>query len=209
MSACESLKMGFSKRAQRGLTLLEVLVVLTLISLISGILFQGYGYMMGNYQRIRERQATELRTSLVTHWWRSSISTLVAYYEDDLRFTGDQSGLRGASFMPLITAPGRAREIRWFLEYERGTASLFYEQPPARPIAVEIWKDVEGAYFEYLNDADEWTENWGTEGVRQLPRAVRIVLRGVPASQMATLTARVHTRRNQHIPNTVILYGHE
>ncbi|MEM0952930.1 MAG: prepilin-type N-terminal cleavage/methylation domain-containing protein [Pseudomonadota bacterium] len=201
--------MTFSSRAQGGLTLLEVLVVLTLISLISGVLFQGYGYMMGNYQRIRERQNLELRTALVSHWWRSSIATLVAYYEDDLRFTGDRRGLRGASFMPLLSDPGRAREVRWSLENTRGTATLMYEQPPASPIAIKTWENVADASFQYLNDADEWAEFWSTEGVRQLPRAVRIVLRGEPADQVATLTAQVHARRNQHIPNSVILYGHE
>ena len=54
----------FSRRSS-GFTLIEVLVVLTIISLISVLLFQGYGYLLGSYQRLKSRQQVEAPVSIL------------------------------------------------------------------------------------------------------------------------------------------------
>ncbi len=183
--------------------------MLTLVSMISSVLFQGYAYMMGSYQRLRDRQSLEMRDALVTGWWRSSMESLVPYYEGELRFSGSDTSLHGASFSPLVSDPGIAREIFWRLEQRDRGWSLIYEQPPFESMSVSHWARADRAQFQYLNQAGEWLSQWSSGGEKQLPEATRLLVVGASESQDFVRTATVITRKNQHIPSTVILYGRE
>jgi len=184
--------------------------VLTLLSMISTVLFQGYGYMMGNYQRLRDRQMSEFREALVSGWLRSSLESLVPFYENDLRFSGSPRAMRGASFAALWGYPGVASEINWSFESDASELRLVYSEPPHEPVVVERWSAGEQARFEYLSESGDWLPEWRTGVERQIPEAIRAVVSERTGSEVVTsVTAVIPIRKSQHIPSSVILYGRE
>jgi general secretion pathway protein J len=199
-----------TRARQNGLTLLEVLVVITLISMISTVLFQGYAYMMGNYQRLRDRQQDEFHAALISGWWRSSLESLVPYHEHELRFGGTATLMHGASFSPLWGVPGVPGEISWRLDSKDDTLQLLYEEPPQASVIVEEWALGAAGRFEYLSESGVWLSDWETGVERQIPEAIRLVVTkpDLPA-EAQVVTAVIPIRKSQEIPSSVVLYGHE
>jgi general secretion pathway protein J len=198
-------------RQQSGFTLVEVLVVLTLISMLSALLFQGFGYMLATYDRLQDRQSEEFRQNLVQGWWRDSLESAVPYYENRLRFSGDALSIHGASYEPLWRKAGIPSEISWRLERRRDELHLVYEEPPYQPVSVQRWGADARAAFSFLSESGEWQMDWLPSRDRQLPEAVQLIIEeGRGAEQrVSVLTAVVPIRKSQFVPVTDILYGRE
>jgi prepilin-type N-terminal cleavage/methylation domain-containing protein len=196
------------RRADRGMTLLEMLVVLTLTSMVTALLFQGYGYMLGGYQRLQNRQATEFERALVENWWRNSLESLVPYFEDDLRFSGEDLQLHGATFSPVRGVPGVATEFSWELRPAAADTELHYLQPPFDAQLIKRWDEGEQVSFRFLDQAGNWLPSWIKGEGRQLPEAVQLVVRPVDDA-IRTVTAIVPIRKSQEIPSSVLLFGRE
>jgi prepilin-type N-terminal cleavage/methylation domain-containing protein len=198
------------KRADRGMTLLEMLVVLTLTGMVSALLFQGYGYMLGGYQRLQNRQATEFERGLVESWWRNSLESLVPYFEDDLRFSGEDFELHGATFSPVRGVPGVATEFSWELRPAAAGTELHYLQPPFDAQLIKRWDEGEQVSFRFLDQTGNWLPRWMVKkDGRQLPESVQLVIRPADGEALTTVTAVVPIRKTQEIPSSVLLYGRE
>ncbi len=194
-----------------GFTLVEVLVVLTMISMLSALLFQGFGYMLATYDRLQARQSAEFQKSLAAGWWRESLEAAVPYYDNPLRFSGDEQSMAGASYASLWGPPGVPAEMRWSLERSGQELLLVYEQPPELPVTVRRWDRRADASFAYLSEQGEWQADWRPERDRQLPEAVRLTVDhpGGGDSGATRLTATIPIRKSQFVPTTDILYGRE
>ncbi len=204
--------MKSSSVRQGGLTLLEVLVVLTLIGMISSVMFQGYAYMLGSYQRLKQRQLVETREALVAGWWRSSLESVVPYFDDELAFTGSPDNLRGASFSPLWGRSGVATEFRWGLAADDVHRRLIYQEPPHAPVVVREWPVSVEAAFEYLSESGQWKQAWVVGEDRQIPQAIRLSLftRDADDRRLAeSLTAVISIRKSQYVPSQVVLFGRD
>ena len=203
--------MSSNSARQRGISLLEVLVVLTMIGMISSVMFQGYAYMMGGYQRLRDRQAVELRQALVANWWRSSVEAAVPYYENRLAFAGSPIAMRGASFAPLWGPAGVPTEFVWAIDSSSAGLRLLYQEPPREPVVVKAWPGGGVAEFQYLSETGEWKTEWRDDRDRQIPEAVRLLVDGGggPDGTIEVMTAIIPIRKSQYIPSTVLLYGRE
>lgn len=210
MNGCVSLNLKLS--SQKGISLLEVLVVLTLIAMISSVLFQGYAYMLGSYERIRERQMVELNESLVTGWWRSTLESVVPFYDDERAFSGTSESMQGASFSALGGRSGAAKAFGWSLQTSGGYQNLVYHEPPGIPLTVERWPANEPARFEYLNESGEWQLEWRVGEDRQIPEAIRLIRPAVAEARGGSadsITAVISIRKSQYIPSQVVMFGRE
>ncbi len=198
-------------RQNRGFTLVEVLVVLTMVSLLSALLFQGFGYMLATYDRLQNRQSAEMQKSLAEGWWRDSVEASVPYYDNPLRFAGDTQSIQGASYSPMWRSPGVPSRMTWRLEQQRDGLHLVYEEPPYPPVTIRRWDPGASAAFSFLTKEGQWQADWLPARDRQLPEAVRLAIeeRTSGGSQLYTMTAVVPVRKSQFIPTTDILYGRE
>lgn len=197
------------KRASGGLTLLEMLVVLTLISMVTTLLFQGYGYMLGAYQRLQNRQVVEFERALVEGWWRNSLESLVPYFDDELRFSGQDSQLHGATFSPVRGVPGVAAEFSWELRATSRSTELYYLQPPFEALRITRWGEGEQVSFRFLDEDGNWLSRWVRGEGRQLPESVQLVIQPTDGEPSFTVTAVVPIRKSQEIPTSDVLFGRE
>lgn len=190
--------------------MVEVLVVLTLVSMLSALLFQGFGYMLATYDRLQNRQAVEWQKNLAAGWWRDSLESAVPYHDNPLRFSGDAATIYGASFSPLWGRAGVPAEMRWTFREEGQWLQLVYEEPPRPVVTVRRWPRGASASFSYLSEDGVWQQDWRPQRDRQLPEAVRLVVDpGRSDAEATVLTAVVAIRKSQFIPTTDVIYGRE
>ncbi|MEM6485840.1 MAG: prepilin-type N-terminal cleavage/methylation domain-containing protein [Pseudomonadota bacterium] len=186
------------ERRNSGLSLLELLVVLSLVGMVTTVLFQGYGYMLGTYQRIQVRQAHESERALVNGWLRTSLESLLAFTDPSRRFQGSSDVLLGVSFQPLLAQAGLPTAISWELVPDNDSLTLVYtEQGQSGPLTIDVWSGVENAAFSYLGANGEWRSGWSGDAEDQLPRAVRLTVEGTVDSFV--VTAVIHTRQQQFV----------
>ena len=198
-----------NRRAARGMTLLEMLVVLTLTGMVTALLFQGYGYLLGGYQRLQNRQSVEFERALVEGWWRNSLESLVPYFEGELRFSGEDYQLHGATFSPVRGVPGLATEFSWELRASSADTELYYLQPPFEAQRITRWDEGEQVTFRFLDENGNWLSNWVRGEGRQLPESVQLIIKPANGDAFRTVTAMVPIRKSQEIPSSDLLFGRD
>ncbi len=170
-----------------GLTLLEMLVVLIMISLVSTILVQAFGNYLNGYSVIRRVHRDAATVGLGQHWFMSSVQAMVPSMDAEKRgFSGGATEFQGLTLQPLASPPGTPAIARWQIYNEGAPPYLAYTE--YRPGAVEgddgkiewIIKvgDEGGALsFQYADDPDQWHTLWRAEGFARvrIPRMVRLV----------------------------------
>lgn len=159
-----------------GLTLVEMLVTLILISMIATVVMQGMDYLwrlQTSYNDVLDRQA---RHGMFTSWWRDSIRGLVTVKpQSDRRFSGSPSRLRGLSLHAPGAAPDTPAMLDWRIGTDGGGArALFYGDQRLLPLP-------EDAHFAYLDQQRRSHTRWPPADPadnphdRQLPNTVLIV----------------------------------
>ncbi|MDO8890549.1 MAG: type II secretion system protein [Sulfurimicrobium sp.] len=175
---------------QRGFTLLEILVVLVIVSLASGILFQA----MGQVAHLQKKFGVELvhaqQGEMLSNWFQQSIEGLLPDYPDGKnKFSGSERRLSGLTTNPLAAENGVPSPLVWELAFDAGTGEtrlLYGASKDAAPVI--SWLGNKGK-FTYLDSKGELHESWPPRlGLwPQLPAAIRVeTLRdGEPAIIMA------------------------
>ena len=166
--------MSVLKRAQCGLSFLELLVVIVIVSLVSTVLVQGLGFGLSLYQQVESRRVNGHKRVLVNHWFGTSSSALVVS-------TGIQVSLEGAgdrfvanSFNALANGTGFVTPISWHLVDGKNGSVLEYQQAGE----VFVLGPLEKVHrFEYQDHGGEWHSRWPLQdgAASMLPAAVRIV----------------------------------
>ncbi|MFZ1643035.1 MAG: type II secretion system protein, partial [Candidatus Contendobacter sp.] len=112
-----------------GFTLLEMLVTLTIVSLLTVLLMQGLLYALQLRARMLEQQQRRQAAVLQEHWFRASSAALAPGKANgpDV-FSGDRTGFRGLSLAPLLGDRGAPARIEWRLEPEAAGVALRYRQ---------------------------------------------------------------------------------
>ena len=163
-------------RAARGLTLIEMLVVLVLVSLLGTLLIQGAGFFLGKYatvQRVhREASLAELRR----HWFVSTLQAMVPSKLDARRFAGDAAFFEGVTLQALAVEPGRPVRVRWSIGGDGDSGAVVYTEEDAAPWTV-LRADDEALAFEYADSARQWHARWpvADDALERIPRMVRLV----------------------------------
>ena len=170
--------------SQRGLSLIELLVVLVIVALVSSLLMQGLGFGLSLYERVHSRAEVMRQQVLFRQWFRQVNETLVAKPSSSgVSLEGDSNTFFSTTLNPLLGESGRSQDIRWRIEgdivwYEESGVSLFMTSVPG------------GAAFAYLHQSGRWSNHWPPkETSESLPDAIALA-RGDERNLIAALRVR-------------------
>ena len=165
-----------ARRAQRGLTLVEMLVVLVLVSLLGTLLVQGTGYFLGRYAQVTRVHRDASLASLRQHWFVSTVQTMVPSRLASRQFTGDDTAFEGTTLQPLAAQSGLPVRVRWSISGDRGGDSVVYTEGGGEPWTLLTSEEGELS-FEYADATGAWQDHWRSESdaLERIPRTVRLV----------------------------------
>ncbi|MFA7555322.1 MAG: prepilin-type N-terminal cleavage/methylation domain-containing protein [Spongiibacteraceae bacterium] len=176
-------KSKVSPTAVKGFTLLEMLVVILLVSLLSGMLMQGFIYMASVYGVVERRQSAMQTQSLFAGWLHDSISGIVNGIDHEgferFKFHGTASGFEAISLAPLVSRLyGQPHSIQWQLEQNDELISLRYREVTIPGGAggwhiIREWQGVE-AHWLYLSDG-EWVVQYPQASLRFEERPAHVL----------------------------------
>ncbi|MCV2364682.1 prepilin-type N-terminal cleavage/methylation domain-containing protein [Paucibacter sp. DJ1R-11] len=135
--------------AQKGLTLLEVLVTLMIVAMVSLLVSDGLFQATRIEQRLQDRQLQGQLSALHELWLRRAIEGLLpAAKESGESFQGDELGFQGLSSMAPSAAAAGPGWFRLALA-KSGAGSAFPNSAPEAGLPgsglVEVWLTVQSA----------------------------------------------------------------
>lgn len=167
-----------SFRSKSGFTLVEVLVVLIIVGIVSGVLFQA----LENAYRLQRRFGTELfkvqQGQMAADWYRQTVHGLYPDYPEGRNvFQGSEREFSGLSLNPLGDDYGASTPITWKLkrnEQDGGNELIYSTEQRETPIL--SWQG-KPARFVYLDEQqaphDSWPPKLGLSA--QLPKQIHLV----------------------------------
>jgi prepilin-type N-terminal cleavage/methylation domain-containing protein len=164
-------------RRSSGFTLLEILVVLTLTALITGILLQGIQQVFFLQRHFDVEFFQTQQGFMRISWLRGSINGLVPDYDDGPnKFKGTDSRLHGLTTMPMDAPDGGLQGFDLHIAFDPGSGeSGLYYGDVVKDQRILTWKSAEGK-FVYLDAQggrhNEWPPFLGIWP--QLPAAIII-----------------------------------
>ena len=161
-------------RSQSGLSFVELLVVIVIVSLVSTVLVQGLSFGLSLYQQVESRRVNGHKRVLVNHWFGTSTSALVVSTGVHVSLEGAGDRFVANSFNALADPTGVATPIIWKLIDEKDGSVLKYQQSGE----VFTLSPLAGTHrFEYQDHDGDWHSSWPLQdsGASMLPAAIRIV----------------------------------
>lgn len=153
------------KPAGSGFTLVELLVVLVIIALFSGVLLTGFDRVLD----IRQRLATFLdgveAPVLVADWFRSTVSGLVPDADTGRdRFVGEPRRFTGLTLAPLNQTAGVPIRIAWEVVFDpdSGRSYLRYRNGAEAPLTIASWPGDTGGLV-YCGADYACRDTWSTD----------------------------------------------
>ena len=161
-------------RHSTGLSLIELLVVLVLVSLTTVISLQAVGFVTTGLNRISaDREKLELDRS-ASHWYRESLAAMVASLDEEHGFLGRPREMSGYTLAPLLSDNGELTLIRYFLESESQTDVLWYQEDGLEAfMLMEFGSPVE---FRYATGRAVYSGNWPGDSfpIGTLPAVIKL-----------------------------------
>lgn len=154
--------MTTTARDQRGFTLVEMLVVLVLMALVAGMVFEGLGRVADLRLRLARHLDGALDSAIVGSWFRSSIAALLPDKDGAPNaFRGGPREMSGLTLQPLDQPTGAAVPFAWRLAPDpaSGLVRLSYRGADDAWREVAAWTGT-GARFLYAGPDGEWQDEW-------------------------------------------------
>ena len=161
------------RRTALGLTLIEMLVVLVLVSLLGTLLVQGVGFFLGKYATVKRVHRDASLAALRQHWFISSVQAMVPSRIEARRFAGDAGSFEGVTLQALAAEPGLPMRVRWSIDPDGASQAVVYAQKGGESWTVLASND-EGLAFEYADAAGGWHDYWPVETDPRNPPRERI-----------------------------------
>ena len=161
---------------QRGFTLLEILVVLVLTGLISGILLQGLQQVFFLQRHFGVETFQSQQGLMRTEWFRGCINGLIPDHDDGTRkFRGTGRRLTGITTTPLVALDGVVMSFELRLEFNpvTGETGVLYGSDNDAPLILS-WLGANGRFSYQDRDGvahEEWPPFLGKKWP-QLPAAI-------------------------------------
>lgn len=102
------------RRLARGLTLLEMIVVLLIASMALALGFQSLGQWRRAEGSITQMGGALRAAGLTASWWRESIRGLLPVKA--LPFSGARQEVSGITLAPVLESPGASMPVTWTLQ---------------------------------------------------------------------------------------------
>ena len=164
-----------ARRREEGLTLVEMLAVLVLVSLLSALLIQGVGHFLGQYAATKRIHREASLAALREHWFASTVQGMVPSRLAARQFAGDASSFEGVTLQPLARRPGVPVRARWSIGGDTSNEVLYTEE---QGVAWTVYASHHvGLAFEYADSARQWHARWplAVDARERIPRLVRLV----------------------------------
>ena len=144
-----------NRAAMRGLSLLEMLVVLVLASLLSTLLMQGLGFFLAAVERAQRHAGHDALAALPQQWFSESVRSMMPFLDPVRGFVGDAQGFEGISLTALASEAGYPKRIRWSIE---GGAVRYREADGVDWTLTEAGNNA--GFFEYADRDGIWGRQW-------------------------------------------------
>ena len=173
----------------KGLSLLETLVVLSLLSLLCTLVLQGLGAFVGRYDTVQRVHRDAASAVLPRHWFVTSVRGLVPTGVLARRFQGDASAFEGTTLQPLAAESGLSTRVRWRIEGAAGQVVTVAEDD------ADAWQVLvsrhDGLAFEYAGADGEWHAQWPSVAApgEWVPRMIRLTAQDAGAIWSASIAA--------------------
>jgi len=159
----------------KGLSLIELLVVLVLVSLVTTISLQAIGFVAAGLDRISgDREKLEFERS-AWRWYRESIEAMVASLDEEHGFIGRPREMSGYSLSPLLGDNGEPTLIRYYLESDGQGDVLWYQE---NNTAFRFMEFASPAEFRYATSRAVYSSSWPGDSfpVGTLPAVIKLDL---------------------------------
>lgn len=149
-----------TRQQNTGFTLLEMMVVLVLVSLITVLLMQGFSFVVGLQERIRQQLIQIQDSELREQWFRMVVRSFHrGRSSDDAAFHGDAKQLSGLVLQPLNKVAGMPTTISWKIEQVGTDYFLTYQEEQEVPVTIMRWATATPE-FRYMDDKGNLNETW-------------------------------------------------
>ena len=178
---------------QVGFTLVEILVVLTLLSAIVGLLAQSFSVFYKAYLQIDALESDIIREEMVAHWFRDNISGAIPSKDLSFRFAGNNRKISFTSIDSLKGPQGKIKRSSWIISFDGESSTLLYGENNENPTPLMVWKNARAGFF-FRDESTDWIEFWPPEKSRPgvLPRKVKLKIQGDAESE---IFVAINTRR--------------
>lgn len=184
------------RRSERGFTLLEVVLALSIFGLIGAILYGAFSLTQGAVTKSQAsfEKSQKLRsfTDLLGSYIRSSYPYRASAQDPTIFYQGEEDSLTFVSSFSLAMGGRGMAKIHIYREGEaskNGSLKLEEESPVriddtddegGQRNSITLQEGVGGLRISYLDPQsvdDNWEDNWDGQERRILPRAVRFIYR--------------------------------
>lgn len=120
--------MRASRLDQRGMTLIEVMVVVIIVALISSFLFEALSGVFDLRRRLAPWLDLAGDSAIAASWFRDTVSGTVTEYENGPNpFRGDEQSLHGITVTPLTNFVGVPTVYEWRVRQDASRNLSFLE----------------------------------------------------------------------------------
>ena len=162
-------------RQHRGLSLLEMLVVLVVVSLLATLVVQGLGFFLAKYDSVNRLQAKMLNDGVPEGWFASSVAGMVPLSRPARSLSGDETGFEGITMTALTAESGLPQRIGWTVDRREQISELRYREGTA--VDWLVWSTPGEPRFEYADARGEWFDSWPPDerAPKRIPSLIRLV----------------------------------
>lgn len=181
------------RRRGRGLTLVEMLVAILLLSFAAALVVQGIGQGLALLRRVAADQGEVYHELMAQAWLRQTVAAATFSLAGGEGLQGDARRLRLHTFRPLLGPEGIVAGIDW----EADARGVLHYLEGEQQFPLEALPPLER--IEYRDGDGNWYPQWPPEDSAMLPERVRFVFAANEYLDVGVRTQRVPLLRDDEL----------
>lgn len=158
------------KNRNNGFSLIEVLVVLVIVSLSTGLLTASLSTTWQALSRVSNKQLTQTKT-LPTMWLRESVEQMISRHPDVPAFFGDRTAIRFETLNALTSYNKQPEWVQWSIQQRDNEYLLIYSSV-RNEVEFEVLHSRYPLFFHFYHD-EQWQAEFNLD-TAHIPRAVEL-----------------------------------